>query len=181
MPGCKHLMLLRHAKSDWSDEALIDFDRPLNKRGRGACELLAGYFTSQNIAPDLVLSSPARRAASTIESIIEAGGFDWPLVFEKRLYLASAATIANVIKSTSKGHETIMVVGHNPGLGHLASLAGGASNPQKFQKMFQEMVQKFPTGGFAEFKRGEGGFENDFTISSFQLTRFVRPKDLTKV
>ncbi len=58
----KRVYFIRHAKSDWSDFLLDDFDRPLNKRGKKNAPLMGQYFKDENIYPDVFFSSPAKRA-----------------------------------------------------------------------------------------------------------------------
>ena len=65
------LLLLRHAKSDWSDAGLADRDRPLTKRGRAGAELIAGHMRQQALMPDRVLSSPATRTRQTISLVLD--------------------------------------------------------------------------------------------------------------
>ena len=65
----KKLYIIRHAKSDWSDDTLKDFDRPLNKRGLKNAPFMGSLLKNKNINPDLILSSPALRAITTAEII----------------------------------------------------------------------------------------------------------------
>jgi phosphohistidine phosphatase len=61
----KGLILLRHAKSSWKEPTLDDFDRPLNKRGRENVPLMGQRLAAKGECPDVILSSPAKRARST--------------------------------------------------------------------------------------------------------------------
>lgn len=61
----KYLYIIRHAKSSWDDPSLNDFDRPLNTRGEGDIPRMADFLIQQKVMPDLVLSSPAKRAELT--------------------------------------------------------------------------------------------------------------------
>ena len=58
----KTLFLVRHAKSSWSDPSLSDRDRPLNKRGRRSAPDMGGRLALKGHQPDLIISSPAKRA-----------------------------------------------------------------------------------------------------------------------
>ena len=58
----KTIILVRHAKSSWKDPSLDDFDRPLNKRGKRNAPFMGNKLKERKIMPDLVLSSPAKRA-----------------------------------------------------------------------------------------------------------------------
>ena len=72
----KTLLLLRHAKSSWDDPTLQDFDRPLNKRGIEAAALVGKFMRKREVRPDLVLSSPAKRAAQTVALVMESARLD---------------------------------------------------------------------------------------------------------
>ncbi|HID69647.1 MAG TPA: hypothetical protein EYP35_04115 [Desulfobacterales bacterium] len=61
----KHLLICRHAKSSWKDPSLADFDRPLNKRGKRDAPQMGKMLVSHGIFPDLIVSSPAKRAKKT--------------------------------------------------------------------------------------------------------------------
>ncbi len=67
----KTLYIIRHAKSSWKDTTLDDFDRSLNKRGKLNAPLMGDRLKSKNIVPDLILSSPAKRAKKTAKIIAE--------------------------------------------------------------------------------------------------------------
>ncbi len=66
----KKLLLLRHAKSSWDDQRLDDFARPLNARGRDAAPRMGREIARRGLIPSLILGSPARRTAETIELIL---------------------------------------------------------------------------------------------------------------
>jgi len=80
------LLLLRHAKSDWSDAGLDDRDRPLSKRGRESAPVIAGYMRERELAPDLVLSSPATRTRQTLSLVLDKLGRSPEIVFDEALY-----------------------------------------------------------------------------------------------
>ncbi|MGA9237317.1 MAG: histidine phosphatase family protein, partial [Desulfobacterales bacterium] len=61
----KLIILIRHAKSSWKDPSLGDFDRPLNKRGKRNAPFMGQKLKERKIIPDLLLSSPAKRARKT--------------------------------------------------------------------------------------------------------------------
>ena len=65
----KTLFLIRHAKSSWDDPALSDKDRPLSDRGRRDAPKMGKRLAKRDVKPDLILSSPARRALTTAEII----------------------------------------------------------------------------------------------------------------
>ncbi|MDH4048279.1 MAG: histidine phosphatase family protein [Gammaproteobacteria bacterium] len=117
----KTLTLLRHAKSSWTRPGLADHDRPLNERGERDTPLMARRLTDAGIRPSLILSSTATRALSTARILAREIGY--PAEFLQRdagLYLASRQSLIDVISEQDNGFNSIVIVGHNPGLTELA-------------------------------------------------------------
>ena len=118
----KTITLLRHAKSSWDDSTIVDFDRPLNERGRTNSPEMAHRLRAAGIRPSLILSSPAKRAWSTAK--IFAREISYPLEFlqrDRNLYHAGLKQLFDVIATQDEGFNSILVVGHNPGLTDLAN------------------------------------------------------------
>jgi phosphohistidine phosphatase len=117
----KTLFLIRHAKSSWDDIALPDKDRSLNDRGRRDAPKMGKRLAKRNVTPDLILSSPARRALTTAEII--AKKLDYKLkdiVVDDRLYAGAADDLLKVIQKLGDKLESVMLFGHNPELTELA-------------------------------------------------------------
>ena len=118
----KTLTLLRHAKSSWKDASLIDHDRPLNKRGKRDLPVIGERIKQVGIRPSLILSSTAVRAWTTAKGI--ATEISYPIEFlqrEQRLYHAGVLLIIEVLTQQDVAFNSIMVVGHNPGLTDFAN------------------------------------------------------------
>ena len=119
----RRITLLRHAKSDWDTPSLNDFDRPLNQRGERDAELIGQRLNSNGVRPSLILCSDAKRAITTARMIAQEiaypGEFIQPV---NALYLASPATIIEVLRREGEDYSDIMLIGHNPGLTDLANL-----------------------------------------------------------
>jgi phosphohistidine phosphatase len=130
------LYVLRHAKSDWNTAAATDFDRPLASRGERAVDVLAAHFQSESITPELILSSPARRAKQTIEGVLP----DAYVAFDEDLYGAGVFDLLDVLRRVDGDIASVLVVGHNPGLHDLVEV------------LTDEEVDKFPTGGLATIR-----------------------------
>lgn len=116
----KKLYVVRHAKSSWADQSLSDFDRPLNKRGFKDAPKMGGVLKKLNILPGIIISSPASRALTTAEIISDK--MDYPrkkIKREKRLYHAGVLDIIDIINAQDNSHDSLMIIGHNPGLTHL--------------------------------------------------------------
>jgi phosphohistidine phosphatase len=109
------LLLLRHAKSDWSVE-MDDFSRPLKKRGRRAAKQIGRWLYNQNLIPDVILCSPAMRTLSTAQRVCRQLDIDESaIIFDPRIYEADTLTLLEILKTS--GHEQrVLLVGHNPGL-----------------------------------------------------------------
>ena len=121
----KTLILLRHAKSSWKDESLPDFERPLNRRGKEASDLVGRYLKEQMIVPDLILSSPSVRARETVERVAKKAGWTTEIRFDPRIYEGSGLGLLEVISQIENDRKTALLVGHNPGLEELLMLLTG--------------------------------------------------------
>jgi phosphohistidine phosphatase len=121
----KFLYLLRHAKSSWKHSQLDDFERPLNKRGRRDAPFMGEILKKREVCPDLVLSSPATRAAVTAREI--SLKIEYPvekIVYLEPIYAAGINTLINIIEEIDGDVHRAMLCGHNPGLTGLANFIG---------------------------------------------------------
>jgi len=126
----KILSIVRHAKSSWKDTSLADRKRPLNKRGKHDAPIMGKRILDHGIRPSLIVTSPATRARTTAKII--AGELNYPKEFlqrEDHLYHASLDEILDVIVAQDDSFNSLMVVGHNPGLTDLVNfLQPGLTN-----------------------------------------------------
>jgi phosphohistidine phosphatase len=126
----KNLTLVRHAKSSWEHPGLDDRDRPLNKRGERDAPLMGQRIAAAGIRPSLIIASPATRAWTTAKIIANEIGY--PREFlqrEIKLYHASLDTMLDVLVAQDTEFNSIMLVGHNPGLTTFANyLSPGITN-----------------------------------------------------
>ena len=119
------LILARHAKSDWHAGAATDHERPLNGRGLREAPLLADALDKAGHRPTLILSSDSRRTEET--ALLMETTFGNPIVqFLHSLYLGSLSDIQHAVDTHGGGHQTIMVLGHNPGFSYAASMLSGS-------------------------------------------------------
>lgn len=121
----KTLYLVRHAKSSWKYPNLDDFERPLNKRGHKNAPFMGRILKKLKVAPDLIISSPANRAAMTARII--AAALDYPLEnirFSEAVYEFSEKALISVVKQIDDAVNHAMVVGHNPAINGLANFIG---------------------------------------------------------
>lgn len=163
----KSLYLIRHAKSDWSDESLSDFDRPLNKRGMKDAPLMGSLLAEKGIQPDLIISSPALRAKTTAFAIAKALSYPSESIrYEHDLYACDAQTILSVIRSVSDEFDTLFVFGHNPEFTECANLITGGD------------IDNIPTCGVVEMRLYKDDWksieENSAELRSFDFPKKYR-------
>lgn len=121
----KTLLVLRHAKSSWNDPALDDHERPLNKRGRRDAPRMGELVREYGLIPDVIISSDAVRARLTAEAVVEAARYAGEILVDHHLYMASPADILSLLRTVREKAETVMIVGHNPGLEKLVEQLTG--------------------------------------------------------
>lgn len=113
----KKLLIIRHAKSDWSMPGVRDFDRTLNERGLRNAPEMARRLKERQEVPQAVVASPALRAKTTAEIFCREWGVPVSdILFQEEIYEASASTLLRVINGLDDRYESIALFGHNPGL-----------------------------------------------------------------
>src|ERR1700747_2679052 len=118
----RRLLLLRHAKSSWAEPGASDHARALNRRGQEAAPRIGAYLARHRLIPDAVLCSTARRTRETWELVAaEAPAAPPPPTFAERLYDATPRTLLDVFRRADPAAESLLVVGHNPGLQEVAT------------------------------------------------------------
>ncbi len=124
----KKLMLLRHAKSSWKDKHLKDFDRPLKKKGEETAELIGEIIAHGEILPDIVLSSPAKRASQTTEIFIKHANYNGFTQYVDAFYMGEPNDYIQALRELPDTINSAMLVGHNPGLEALLQMLEGKVN-----------------------------------------------------
>jgi phosphohistidine phosphatase len=116
----RQLLILRHAKSDWHSGIETDFERPLNKRGEQDAPRIGQWMQEHGIQPDYILSSPAERAKQTVLKVIrELGIAKDDIHWQPRIYEAGPNTLLELLGDCPDTAQTVLLVGHNPGLEYL--------------------------------------------------------------
>lgn len=164
----KVLGLLRHAKSDWDDASLRDFDRGLNERGRRGAAAIGAHMREAGLEWDRVIASPAERVRATIA----ASGLGLAPGFDERLYLADAATLMAVLRKAEGGR--VLLVGHNPGLQEMVFRLVA---PERENAFFHAASEKFSTSTLAVLELDIVDWR-DISAGCGRLTHFARPRDL---
>ena len=145
----KTLILIRHAKSDWSNPSLKDFDRPLNKRGLRDAPKMGKLLKKKNLLPDKVYVSTAVRTIDTLRLIgIELELSFEDIVREEKIYEADVSTLLTIIEGFSDQDQCIYLIGHNPGMTYLTNYLTG------------ELVDNVPTCGVVKI---------DFEIENWEM------------
>lgn len=112
----KTLLLARHAKSDWNQSGVSDFDRGLNSRGEVDAPAMASYLQQCGYLIHQIISSDAVRALATAEEYKNVLIPESEVIKQHDLYLASHFDIVQVANQLSPDYSTVMLVGHNPGM-----------------------------------------------------------------
>ncbi len=162
----KTLLLLRHAKSGWSDANLTDFDRPLNERGRHDAPLIGRLLGKRKIVPDLIISSPAERAKQTILLVTESAGFSIMPHYDAAIYEATVARLLELIAQIEDTSDSVLLVGHNPGLEELLMHLTGDARRMTTASLANII---FDVAAWSQIKEGSG-----------RLQWLLTPQDLMK-
>jgi phosphohistidine phosphatase len=113
----KQLLIVRHAKSSWSEPDMADHLRPLNKRGKRDASRMAKFLSQQGLVPDIIISSTAERAKLTAQLMAEEfNEFVGKIQLADELYLAKPDAYLKCLYRVPDQFKIAMVVGHNPGL-----------------------------------------------------------------
>jgi len=158
----KTLYLIRHAKSSWKDITLDDFDRPLNQRGKKNAPFMGELLNKRGIKPDIIISSPAKRAKSTAEIIAQELGYTQEIVFEPKIYESNLISLKNIIYSIDNKHNIAFLFGHNPCL-------------NIFVEDFCAFYENIPTCGIVVLEFSCESWE-DISLDNCNLALFDYPK-----
>ncbi len=145
MPAMKRLILFRHAKSSWADGDIEDHDRRLNARGRLAAPLMGAWLAGKEYRPERVLCSSSLRTRETWDGARGALAGTAPPEIEPRLYHADPATMLALVRATPEAVGTLLLLGHQPGIGAFARKLSRPDAPAHCARAFV----KFPTAAIA--------------------------------
>ncbi len=170
----RRLLLMRHAKSSWNHPGLRDFDRPLSPRGENAAPRIGRYLQTQNLIPDLVFCSSAKRTRQTAALVFSQFSSSPSMLFEDSLYGATISNLLDLIHAAEdESVATIMTIGHNPetqGLAlHLSRVAESTA--------MRALKAKFPTAGLAIIEFDTSSW-SDVLADQGRLTDFITPRTL---
>jgi phosphohistidine phosphatase len=118
----KTLLILRHAKSDWNNSRMSDYERPLNARGKIDAPNMGQVLRDEELVPELIITSSAERARTTAELAAISCGYENDIVYTRELYHAAPDAYLETLRELGQENERVMVVGHNPGIEYLVEL-----------------------------------------------------------
>ena len=161
----KRLLLMRHAKSSWSDSDITDKERPLKKKGKKDAAAMGKMLKAKKLEPDLILSSTALRAKETAEILAATCKCKKEVIYLDSLYMAEPSDILQAIEKNGKDKKTVMVIGHNPGLEAFLQIANGK-------------VESLPTASIAYLTAPIDNWSKLDKGDTVKLKKLWRPKDL---
>ena len=135
----KALLILRHAKSSWDNPVLSDYDRPLNKRGKRDAPRIGKHLREQELIPDRILTSSAKRARKTATKVAKACGYTRKIKRLDSFYLALPGVYLEKLQALPQRYQRVMVVGHNPTMEHLV-------------RHLTEQIERMPTAALAHIE-----------------------------
>ena len=143
------LILMRHSKAEPATGS-GDHMRPLSARGRGEA-VEAGRALAGLLQPDFVLVSDSARTIGTFERVASGFASGLPHRSTPRLYGATSDAILREVAITSGQLRSLLVIGHNPGLGDLARRLAGVDpgQPRGRRPAMAALAAHFPTSCFA--------------------------------
>lgn len=113
---------MRHAKSDWNTHQ-ADFDRPLNEHGKKDAPFMGQELIKRGLIPDLIVSSPAKRAKTTAVKVAKACNYDKEnIVWEESFYESTEQNMFNYIKKLPADKTRVLLIGHNPTIEYLTGM-----------------------------------------------------------
>jgi phosphohistidine phosphatase len=173
----KRLVFLRHAKAVPAAPDLNDRDRRLADRGRSDAVRMGQFLKEEAYVPDLVLCSPALRTRETLDLVLPQLPATPLARVVPELYLARWLTIVNLVRQVRDQGDTLLLIGHNPGIEEAVKKLARPPGDTKTRKLHQILEAEYPTaavtvlefdiGTWSTIERGEG-----------ELLTFVRPRDL---
>ena len=161
----KSVILFRHGKSDWDAVYNTDHNRPLAKRGIKAAKRMGKYLADLDQMPDLVISSPAVRAKTTVQLAMESGEWSSEFKLDRSIYGGASGTLLDLLYNINESVGVACLVGHEP---KFSSFISNCTNSGWI---------RFPTASMARL---------DFEVSAWKEIRFgqgtlawlTRPKEL---
>ncbi|MCW3123759.1 MAG: putative phosphohistidine phosphatase, SixA [Flavipsychrobacter sp.] len=158
------LVMIRHAKSSWTNPLQSDFERPLNERGKKEAPEMGKKLKKAHIIPDLIIASSAKRTKQTAKRIAEEVGYDVENIkWEEKLYHCIPSVLEETIYEVSNSVKTVFIVAHNPGITEFVN-----------QLVPEFKIDNMPTCGIVA-THVETEEWNNFSIANKKVFLFEQP------
>lgn len=161
----KTLLILRHAKSSWKDLTQADHDRPLNKRGKRDAPAIGRFIRQNDLVPDLIVSSTAKRARKTAQAVADEVDYPKEVTQTRNLYHAYPDAFIEILQALDNHFRTVLMVAHNPGIEELVAQLSG-------------VYERMPTGALAHFELPIDDWQDLEDGMRGRLRGIYRPKEL---
>jgi phosphohistidine phosphatase len=162
----KKLLLMRHAKSSFDNSEVPDIERGLNKRGEKDAPRMGKLLKDRGLIPDLIMTSKAARAAKTAELVAEKCGYKKEIIYVDELYLGEPGVYIQKLSELGDDKaDTVLVVGHNPGL-------------ETLLQVLTDKVESLPTGAIAYLELPIRTWKALNLDVIAELEKVWRPRDL---
>lgn len=168
------LFLFRHAKSDWGDEGLRDFDRPLNTRGKSAARLMGRYLQENGLHPNRILCSTSQRTRETLARILPYQPQEAQIHLLSDIYDQGDLSYTSIIRRHGGRAQQLMIIGHNPATEQTAIELAGTGEAEALA----DLRIKYPTGAISVFDFDITDWA-DLQTGTGHLERFIKPRDLS--
>lgn len=162
----KQILFVRHAKSSWADPLLKDKDRPLNGRGKRDAPVMAKRCFDMGLAIELIITSPAVRAALTAQQFYTQYTPDQGIMTVDNLYHGDVDDYEEALQLLDDNISQVAMFGHNPGLTELANTLYS-----------DRYISNVPTCGVVVATADIEEW-SDFDINKAELRDFLFPKQL---
>lgn len=161
----KTLLLMRHAKSSWSDGSLADYDRPLNQRGIEAAGKMGDLISEVDLIPEVIVSSSSTRTKETIKYFLENCPFSGEVIYTRDLYHGGPEEILECLQQWGQDYSLVMIVGHNPGMEYAL-------------EEFTGERERVVTAAIAQIEFGAKSWHEIYDDPSGNLVKFWRPREI---
>lgn len=158
------IMIMRHAKSEWGDESITDFDRPLSRRGKNDAPRMGSLLRACGAVPEAVVASPSLRTMQTASRLAEAAGYTGTIDTDPEMYHGDGRTFLEALRQTAPRHHRVLLIGHYPGVQEALSLLLG-----------KPVEATFPTGAIACFAANADTWAN-LQAGGCSLLWFIHPR-----
>jgi phosphohistidine phosphatase len=170
------LLLLRHAKAAAGSSGAPDFDRPLTAQGRRSATLVGEHIAKHRLEPDRILCSASRRTRETLAALLPHLSGDADIRIARSLYEPIAGHYCDIIGRFGLTAQTLLLIGHNPGMQDTAEMLIGLGNGE----LRETAVTRFSTAALAVIDFEETRWD-EVAAHSGRIVAFFRPRDLELV